>query len=140
MSFSESRHVALQKLKLSKDRKTEIELTQLALQRATVMTGDEVWRLGNISQELMKTSGIDVRIDGDDYAELAKKLDDDRKAAEATKAMLMELVSNLPGTSAAGAGATYQDHCGQITFGDYNSGLQSRVINGGVHGGQFGGR
>lgn len=140
MGFSKSRHVSLQNLKLSKDRRTEIELTQLALQRATVMTGDEVWRLGNMSQELMKTSGIDVRIDGDNYAELSKKLDDDRKAAEATKAMLMELVSKLPGTSAAGAGATYQDHSGQTTFGDYNSGLQSRVFNGGVHGAQFEGR
>lgn len=37
-----------------------------------------------MSEELTKTSGIDTRIHGDAYAELVKKLDDDRKTAEAT--------------------------------------------------------
>lgn len=92
-----------------KDRITEIELTKLALERAVAMTGEEARRLGNMSQELTKASGIDTRIDGDTYVELVKKLDDDRKAAEATKSLLVELVSKVPGANAAGADATSQD-------------------------------
>ena len=63
-----------------------------------------------MSRELTKTSGIETRIDGDTFAELSKKLEDDRKAAEATKRMLLELIFNLPAATAGVAGATSQDY------------------------------
>jgi hypothetical protein len=139
MWFCAQRHSSLQNLQLTEELKSEIEITELALQRAVVMTDDEARRLNNTSQEIAETSSIDTRIDGETYAELVKRLEDDRKAAEATKTMLMDLVSKLSRATAEGVGATSQDHSSQSTSGNHDSGLQSRVIKGGVHGAHFGG-
>ncbi|KAJ4381482.1 hypothetical protein N0V86_002841 [Didymella sp. IMI 355093] len=89
ISVTGSATLSLQNLQVTDELKSEIEATQLALQRAVVMTDDEARRLNNTSQEMAGTSSIDTRIDGETYAELVKRLEDDRKAAEATKMMLM---------------------------------------------------
>lgn len=58
-----------------------------------------------MAEELVKTSGIDTRFDGDTYAELMRRLLADRKAAEAAKTLLMQLVSHLPAAASGIAGA-----------------------------------
>lgn len=84
----------------------------LALRRAVDVSNDEAWRLEAMSQELTKTSSIEIRIDSDTFADLSKKLEDDRKAAEGTKRMLLVLIFNLSAATGGAAGATSQDHSG----------------------------
>ena len=93
-----------------------------------------------MSKKLENRSGIDTRIDGTTYAELVRRLDAERKAAQATKGMLKELSSRLQGDNVGQKSATPQDHSDNTTFGANNSGLQSKVIHSGVHGAHFGGR
>lgn len=63
------------------------------------MASDELTKLACISDEIARSNGIDMRIDGMTYAELVRRLDDDRTAVQATKAMLLELLSNVPGAT-----------------------------------------
>ena len=132
------RYSSIQNSHLTEAVRSEIAVTQQALQKAVTITDDQMLRLTGMSKTLENESGIDTRIDGAIYAELVRRLDEERKAAVATKGMLNELLSRFQGENAGQANLTSQGHSVHATFGANNLGLQSGVIHGGVYSAHFG--
>ncbi|RMZ67022.1 Cytochrome P450 [Pyrenophora seminiperda CCB06] len=76
-------------------------------------------------------------------AEVLQQLEEERKALEASRTLLAELLSKAQEEAVAKAAAKSPDGSTtvtNVTFGNENSGQQAGVINGGVHGAVFGGR
>ncbi|KAF1830995.1 hypothetical protein BDW02DRAFT_591462 [Decorospora gaudefroyi] len=75
--------------------------------------------------------------------EVLQQLEEERKALEASRTLLDELLSKAQEDAVAKAAAKSQDSSttvATVTFGDQNSGQQAGVINSGVHGAVFGRR
>jgi TolA-binding protein len=76
-------------------------------------------------------------------AEVLQQLEEERKALEASRTLLDELLLKAQEEALAKVAAKSQDSSttvSNVTFGNQNSGQQAGVINGGVHGAVFGGR
>jgi hypothetical protein len=76
-------------------------------------------------------------------AEALQQLEEERKALEASRTLLDELLSKAQEDAVAKAATESRDSSTAVTtvtFGDQNSGQQAGVINGGVHGAVFGSR
>jgi TolA-binding protein len=92
----------------------------------------------NLSSEDDEVAGLK-----EDRAEALKQLEQERRALEASRTLLDELLSKAQEEALAKAAAKSQDSSTtvtNVTFGNQNSGQQAGVINGGVHGAVFGGR
>ncbi|KAH8723890.1 hypothetical protein GQ44DRAFT_827760 [Phaeosphaeriaceae sp. PMI808] len=76
-------------------------------------------------------------------AEALQQLEEERKALDASRRLLDELLSKAQEEAVAKAAAKNQGSSTtvtSVTFGNQNSGQQAGVINGGVHGAIFGGK
>lgn len=74
-------------------------------------------------------------------SEVLQQLEEERKALEASRTLLDELLSKAQEEAVARAAAKSPDSSStvwNVTFGKQNSGQQLGVVNGGVHGTVFG--
>ena len=72
-------------------------------------------------------------------AEALRQLEEERKALDASRKLLNELLSKSQEEAVAKA-AGNQSYSTMVTFGDHNSGFQAGTITGGVSGTIFGGK
>ena len=73
-------------------------------------------------------------------AEALGQLQEERKALDASRKLLGELLSKSQEEVVAKAAAENQSHSTTVTFGGSNSGFQAGVIKGAVSGISFGGK
>ncbi|KAF9700383.1 hypothetical protein EKO04_001696 [Ascochyta lentis] len=106
--------------------------TQKTLQSAAGFSDNQATRLAVTLQQLQLDSGIDTRIDGTSYTELVTRLEEECKAAEATRTLLNRLYAKTHEEAIAKAIAESQNHSTHATSGDNNTGFQSEVVNDGV--------
>ena len=73
----------------------------------------------------------------EDRAEALRQLEEERKALDASRKLLDELLSKSQEEAVAKAAG---GHSTTVTFGNQNSGFQAGTITGGVSGTTFGGK
>ena len=73
-------------------------------------------------------------------ADALGQLQEERKALDASRKLLDELLSRSQEEAVAKAAAGNSSHPTSVTFGNSNSGFQAGIINGAVSGINFGGK
>ncbi|OAG04888.1 uncharacterized protein CC84DRAFT_1093548 [Paraphaeosphaeria sporulosa] len=129
---------------ITEDIKKTISTKQEEVKEAITATHKQMIVLENKLEEL-NLSSDDEDMAGPEAgkAETVRQLEEERKALEASRTLLDELLSRAREEAVAKAAAKSQDSSttvSTVTFGNQNSGQQAGVINGGVHGAVFRGR
>jgi hypothetical protein len=120
-----------------------MSLVQAEVKGAATTTANQLVVLESKLEELNLSSDNDEEAGPKEAkAEALQQLEEERKALEASRTLLDELLLKVQEEAVAKAAAKGQDSSTTVTtvkFGDQNSGQQAGVINGGVHGAVFGG-
>ncbi|KAF2008321.1 hypothetical protein BU24DRAFT_429464 [Aaosphaeria arxii CBS 175.79] len=128
---------------ITEDIKKTISEKQEEVKSAITATDRQLIVLDNKLEELGLSSDDEVAVGPDeDKAKALQQYEEERKAIVASRRLLDELLSRAQEEAVAKAAAKGQvgsTTVGSVTFGNQNSGLQTGVINGGVHGTMFGG-
>ncbi|KAF1828099.1 hypothetical protein BDW02DRAFT_584735 [Decorospora gaudefroyi] len=121
-----------------------MSLVQTEVKGAVIITGKQLVVLESNLEELDVSSDNDEEVGTKEVkTEALQQLEEERKALEASRTLLDELLSKAQEDAVAKAAAKSQDSSTTgttVTFGDRNSGQQVGVIYSGVHGAVFGRR
>lgn len=121
-----------------------MSLVQTEVKGAATTTDKQLVVLESKAEELNLSSDDEQEAGTKEgKAEVLQQLEEERKALEASRRLLDELLSKAQEEAVAKAAAKSPDSSttvSNVTFGNQNSGLQAGVINDGVHGAVFGGR
>lgn len=126
---------------ITEDIKQMISAKQADVQSAITSTNKQLAVLEDRVKELNLSSDEDEETAGsqEDRPGALRQLEEERKAVDASRRLLEELLSKAQEKAVAKAagngGGSYT-----VTFGDQNSGFQAGVFNGGVSGLSFGGK
>lgn len=129
---------------MTEDIRRTLSLVQAEVKGAATTTDKQLVVLESRVEELNLSSDDEQEPrPKEGKAEVLQQLEEERKALEASRTLLDELLSKAQEEAVATAAAKSQDSSTTVTnltFGDQNSGQQAGVINGGVYGAVFGGR
>jgi hypothetical protein len=121
-----------------------MSLAQAEVKSAVTRTDKQLVVLESKLEELSLSSDDDEAAGPKEgKAEALQQLEEERKALQVSRMLLDELLSKAQEEAVAKAAAKSQDSSTTVTtatFGNQNSGQQTGIINGGVHGAVFGGR
>lgn len=121
-----------------------MSLTQTEVKAAASTTYKQLVVLESKLEELQVSSDEDSEAGSKEgKAELLQQLEEERKALQASRTLLDELLSKAQESAVARAATKGSDSSitvTTVTFGSNNLGQQAGVINGGVHGAVFGGK
>ncbi|KAF1974571.1 hypothetical protein BU23DRAFT_504989 [Bimuria novae-zelandiae CBS 107.79] len=127
---------------ITEDIKKTISEKQEEVKSAITATDKQLIILDNKLEELNLSSDDGVVAEpNEDKTKALQQYEEERKAIVASRRLLDELLSRAQEEAVAKAAAKGQASSttvGSVTFGNQNSGLQTGVINGGVHGAIFG--
>jgi TolA-binding protein len=126
---------------ITEDIKKTICTTQAEVNCAIITTDKQLVVLENKLEEL-NLSSDDEEVSGpqEGKVEALRQLEEERKAAIASRRLLDELLSKAQEEAVAKVAAKNQGNSTTVTFGNQNTGFQAGVINGGVTGTSFGGK
>ncbi|KAF1832259.1 hypothetical protein BDW02DRAFT_640929 [Decorospora gaudefroyi] len=129
---------------ITEDIRRTMSLVQAEVKGAATTTDKQLVVLESKVEELnLSTDDEQEARPKEGKSEVLQQLEEERKALEASRTLLDELLSKAQEDAVAKAAAKSQDSSTTVTtvtFGDQNSGLQAGVINGGVHRAVFGRR
>ncbi|KAF2804597.1 uncharacterized protein BDZ99DRAFT_425363 [Mytilinidion resinicola] len=121
-----------------------IHTRQTEIGRAIVATDDQLLESGNRLEEInernIDTSDQEQAESNESRAEALRQLEEERKALNASRKLLDELLSKSQEEAVAKAAAENQSRSTTVMFGNQNSGFQAGIINGGISGLSFGGK
>jgi hypothetical protein len=120
-----------------------MSLAQAEVKGAVSITNKQLVVLESKLEELKLSSDDEEEVSPKEgKAEILQQLGEERKALEASRTLLDELLSKAQEDAVARAAAKGLDSPTTITatFGNQNSGIQAGVINHGVHGAVFVGK
>jgi pyruvate-formate lyase len=125
---------------ITEEIKKTISTNQAEVNGAITTTDKQLIILENKVEEL-NLSGDDEEAAGTEgKAEALRQLEEERKALNASRKLLDELLSKSQEEAVAKAAARSQSSSTTVTFGNQNSGFQAGIINGAVSGISFGGK
>jgi hypothetical protein len=125
---------------ITEEIKKTISTNQAEVDGAITTTDKQLIILENKVEEL-NLSGDDEEAAGTEgKAEALRQLEEERKALNASRKLLDELLSKSQEEAVAKAAARSQSSSTTVTFGNQNSGFQAGIINGAVSGISFGGK
>jgi hypothetical protein len=114
---------------------------QVEVKDAITSADKQLIVLENKLEELNPSSDDEEAVGPEEgKAETLRQFEEERKAVNASRKLLNELLSKAQEEAVAKAAAVNQSHSTTVTFGNQNSGFQVGVLNGGVSGMSFGGR
>jgi hypothetical protein len=121
--------------------KKTISIKQTEVKGAITTTDKQLVKLES------KLDGLNLSSDNEEVASLEegkdgalRQLEEERKALNASRKLLDELMSKSREESIAKAAVGYNSVSTRVTFGNCNSGFLAGVVNGGVSGLTFGGK
>ena len=127
---------------MTEDIKQMISAKQVDVKSAIAGTNRQLAVLDNRMEELNLSSDEEEEPTGFkvNRPEALRQLEEERKAIDASRRLLEELLEKAKEEAIARAAASNQGGSHTVTFGDHNSGFQTGVINGTVSGLSFGGK
>lgn len=138
------RYSSVRHTHITEEVRETMSLVQAEVKGAVAATDKQLVVLESRMEELDLSSDDDEEAaTREGKAEALQQLEEERKALEASRTLLDELLSKAQEEAVAKAAAKSPDvstTVTNVTFGNENSGQQAGVINGGVHGAVFGGR
>jgi TolA-binding protein len=124
---------------ITEDIKKIICTTQDEVKGAIITTDKQLVVLESKLEELNLSSDDEEAAEPKEgKTEALRQLEEERKAAIASRRLLDELLSKAQEEAVAKVAAKNQGNSTTVTFGNQNTGFQAGVINGGVTGTSFG--
>lgn len=129
------RYSSVRHTHITEDIRGTMSLVQAEIKGAVTITDKQLVVLESKLEELNLSSDDDEEAGSKDgKAKALQQLEEERKAMEASRRLLDELLSKAQEEAVAKAAAKAPESSTTVTtkFGDYNSGVQAGVMNGGV--------
>ena len=135
------RYSSIRHAHITEEIRNTILTRQTEIKGAITTTDKQLIVLESRLEEL-DLSGTDQEETGrvENKAEALGQLQEERKALNASRNLLNELLSKSQEDAVAKAAAESQSRSTTVTFGNSNSGFQAGMINGAVSGISFGGK
>jgi len=125
---------------ITEEIKKTISTNQAEVNGAITTTDKQLIILENKVEELNLSSDDEEAAGTEGKAEALRQLEEERKALNASRKLLDELLSKSQEEAVAKAAARSQSSSTTVTFGNQNSGFQAGIIDGAVSGISFGGK
>lgn len=135
------RYSSIRHTHITEEIKETILTKQTEITGAIGTTDAQLVEAGKRLEELNISGDNQVEAKGaENWADALRQIEEERKALNASRKLLGELLSKAQEDAVARAAAERQTRSTTVTFGAQNSGFQAGVINGPISGISFGGK